>query len=164
MKRIICILMMLLFAFPALTEGAPLAEKNPFAPYEIALPEGVTLEAHEGTHAFASGKTRVVAMLIERVPDADPAEAIVRLMGQFEPDAKIEEKLVLENGCVGLTACTTDKFGEGVHQWNVMILSTQGDLLILSGYDLDGYDEDVHELLDALLAEITLNGADVVIK
>ena len=94
----------------------------------------------------------------------DPAEAIVRLMAQFEPDAKIDEALVMENGCVSLTACTTDKFGEGVHQWNVMLLSPEGDLLILSGYNLEGDDESVHELLDALLAEITLNGADVVIK
>jgi len=156
MKKLLCILLMLLFAIPALAEG------NPFAPYEIALPQGAALENNEGTHTFVSGKTRVVAMLIERVPDADPAEAIVRLMAQFEPDAKIDEALVMENGCVSLTACTTDKFGEGVHQWNVMLLSPEGDLLILSGYNLDGDDESVHELLDALLAEITLNGESLV--
>lgn len=158
MKRILCILMMLLFAFPAL------AEDNPFFPYVLTAPEGVTLENNEGTHAFVSGVTRVVTMLIERVPDDDPAAAIRRLMGQFEPDAAIDEELTLEGGCVGLTAQTLDKFGEGMHQWNLMILSAQGDLLILSGYDLDGDDESIHALMDALLAALTLNGEPVVTK
>lgn len=158
MKRILCILMMLLFAFPAL------AEDNPFFPYVLTAPEGVTLESNEGTHAFVSGVTRVVAMRIERVPDDDPAEAILRLMGQFEPDAVIDGALTLEGGCVGLTAQTIDKFGEGMHQWNMMMLSAQGDLLILSGYDLEGDDESVHALMDALLAAATLNGEPVVTK
>lgn len=158
MKRILCILMMLLFAFPAL------AEDNPFFPYVLTAPEGVTLESNEGTHAFVSGVTRVVAMRIERVPDDDPAEAILRLMGQFEPDAVIDGALTLEGGCVGLTAQTIDKFGEGMHQWNMMMLSAQGDLLILSGYDLEGDDESVHALMDALLAAATLNGEPVFTK
>lgn len=158
MKRILCILMMLLFAFPAL------AEDNPFFPYVLTAPEGVTLESNEGTHAFVSGVTRVVAMRIERVPDDNPAEAILRLMGQFEPDAVIDGALTLEGGCVGLTAQTLDKFGEGMHQWNMMMLSAQGDLLILSGYDLEGDDESVHALMDALLTALTLNGKPVVTK
>ena len=158
MKRILCILMMLLFAFPAFAAETD----NPFSPYVLTAPEGVTLESNEGTHAFVSGVTRVVAMRIERVPDDDPAEAILRLMGQFEPDAEIDRELILEGGCVGLTAQNLDKFGEDMHQQNVMILSAQGDLLILSGYDLEGDDESVHALMDALLAALTLNGAPIV--
>jgi len=156
MKKLLCILLMLLFAIPALAEG------NPFAPYEIALPQGAALENNEGTHTFVSGKTRVVAMLIERVPDADPAEAIVRLMAQFEPDAVIQGELAAAKGYAGLTAVTKDKFAAGVNQWNVMLLGPAGDLLILSGYDLEGDNESVHALLDALLEGLTAEGMPII--
>ena len=149
MKRIVCILMMLLFAIPAF------AAENPFAPFTLTVPEAVTLENNGGTYAFVSGTTRVVTMVIERVPDADPTEAVLRMMGQFEPDAVLAEELTLAEGYAGLTASAADKFGEGVDQWNV---------LILSGCDLEGDEEKVHILLDALLAALTVDGAPIVIK
>ncbi len=158
MKRIICILMMLLFAFPAF------AAENPFSPYILHAPQGVVLEENEGSCTFVSGVTRVVAMVIDRVPDADPAQAIRRLMGQFEPDAVLEDELTFAAGHVGLTATAYDKYGEGVHQQNMMILSPEGKLLILSGYDLEGDDDSVLALLDALLAALTVDGAPIVIK
>ncbi len=145
MRKIICILLMLLLALPAFAEEA-------FAPYALTAPEGVSLENNEGTHAFVHGMTRVVAMVIPRVPDEKPAEAIIRMMTQFEPGAIIGEDLPLIEGYWGLTARNADRFGEGVDQITVMILSAEGDLLILSGYDLSGDGEKVQALLDALIA------------
>lgn len=156
MKRIICILLMLLFALPALAE-------NPFAPYEIALPEGAVLEAGEGSHAIAADKTRVVVMVIPRVPDADPESALQRMVFQFDPDAVLEDAIPLAEGYVGVTALSEDRFGEGVDQLNLFILSAEGDLLILSGYDLDGDEDKVQSLLDAILHQLTANGDPLVL-
>ena len=152
MKRIICILLMLLFAIPAF------AQENPFAPYEIALPEGVTLEAGEGSHAFVMGKTRVVTMVIPRVPDEDPESALQRMVFQFDPDAVLGETLPMAEGYVGVYALSEGKLGEGVDTLHIMILSKAGDLLILSGYDLDGDEEKVHSLLETLLSQLSVNG------
>ena len=152
MKRIICILLMLLFAVPAF------AQENPFAPYEITTPEGVTLEAGEGSHAFVMGKTRVVVMVIPRVPDEDPERALQRMVFQFDPDAVLGEALPMVEGYVGVHALSEGKLGEGVDTLHIMILSEAGDLLILSGYDLDGDEEKVHSLLETLLSQLSVNG------
>lgn len=152
MKRILCILLMLIWALPAFAEEAP------FAPYILTAPEGVTLEERENVHTFVHGLTRVVTMVIPRVPDEKPAEAVIRMMTQFEPGAIIGEDLPLSEGYYGLTARNQDKFGEGIDQMTVMILSAEGDLLILSGYGLDGDEEKVQALLDALIAGIEVEG------
>ena len=157
MKKLLCMLLIMLFAFPAL------AEENPFAPYVLTAPEGAVLENGEGSHAFVSGTTRVVAMVIPRVPDAEPAEAIVRMMAQFKPDAVLEDELPAAEGFVALTACSEGEFGEGVDMRIVMVLSAGGDLLILSGYDLGGDEAAVQTLLDALLASLTADGAPVLL-
>ena len=155
MKKIICILLMLLFALPALAE-------NPFAPYEIAIPDGAVLETNEGSHAIAANKTRVVVMVIPRVPDADPESALQRMVFQFDPDAVLEDAIPLAEGYVGVTALSEGRFGEGVDQINLFILSAEGDLLILSGYDLDGDEEKVQTLLDALLDHLTVHGEPII--
>ncbi len=156
MKKWLCILLMLLLCVPAL------AEDSPFAPYVLTAPEGAALEEHEGAYAFVSGVTRVVAMVIPRVPDEDPAGAVARMMAQFDPDAVLEEDLPLAEGYTGITAVRADSFGPGVDQVTVMILSDAGDLLILSGYDLTGDEEKVQALLDALLASMTVGNSPVV--
>ena len=169
MKRIICTLLALLcFALPALAEGALLAEgapraaeATPFAPYALTTPEAVELTENEGTYTFVYGVTRVVAMVIERVPDEDPGEAIIRMMAQFEPDAVIGEDIPMAEGFVGLNALHTDKFGEGIDQLTVMVLSSEGDLLILSGYDLAGDETRLKALMDALLASLTADGVAI---
>ena len=158
MKKLLCILMMLLFAFPVL------AQENPFAPYEIALPQGAVLESSEGSYAFVMGQTRVVAMVISRVPDDDPESAVLRMMSQFDPDAVLEEVIPMAEGYVSATALSEGRFGEGVDQLNVLILSQEGELLILSGYDLEGDESKVQTLLDALLAHLTVGGESIVTK
>lgn len=156
MKKLVCILLMLLFALPAIAE-----EVAPLAPYAMTAPEDAELLPNEGVFTFVRGSSRVVAQYISRVPDEIPAEAIIRLMGQFDAEAIIGDDLAVMEGCVGLTATHADQFGEGVDVRIVMVLSAQGDLLILSAYDMDGDTESAALLLDALLASLTLNDGGV---
>ena len=158
MKRMICILLMLLFALPVT------AQENPFAPFTLTVPEEVTVEAGEGSCTFIHGQTRVVALLIERVPDENPADAVIRMMGQFDPDAVIGEDIPAAEGFSGVEAATKDKFGPGIDGLTVMILSHEGELLILSGYNMAGSEVHVHGLLDTLLSGLTVDGAPVVLK
>lgn len=167
MKKFICILLMFLFTLPVLAEGtplaegAPLAEDNPFAPYTIAVPEGAELTGSEGTYTFVQDMSRVVAILIERVPDEDPAAAVIRMMAQFDPEAVIGKDLPMAEGFVGLEALAEDKLGAGVDQRTVMILSQEGELLILSGYSLEGDEEAAQSLLEQVLRGITVNGQSI---
>ena len=80
-----------------------------------------------------------------------------------EDGAVIGEDVPMAEGFTGLTALNTDKFGEGVDQITVMVLSREGDLLILSGYDLEGDEEKVQTLLDAILHAITVDDAKIVL-
>ncbi len=164
MKRIICILLMLLFTLPALAEVAPLAEENPFAPFSLASPKEVTLESGEGSCTFVHGQTRVVVIRIDRVPDEDPATAVIRLMSEFDPKAIIGEDVPTAEGFSGVEAATPDKFGPGVDALTVMLLSHEGDLLILSGYNMAGSEVHVRGLLDTLLQGLTVNDLPVVRK
>ncbi len=157
MKKMLCILLMLMFAFPALAQDA-----NPFAPYALTSPEGAVLEEGEGSLTFVRGSTRVVAQVIARVPDEDPAAAVIRMMTWFEPFAVIGEDLPAAEGFVGVTALNEDKFGDGVDLITVMILGSDGDLLILSAYDLGGDEEAAQLLLDELLCALTAEGQPVV--
>lgn len=158
MKRILglCVAL-LLCALPAL------AAENPFAPFVLTAPAAVVLEENEGTYTFVHGNTRAVAMMIERVPDEAPAEAVIRMMTQFEPEAVIGEDLPMAEGFVGLRAVNRDKFGEGIDQINVMVLGSDGCLLILSGYSLDGDEDQVQLLLDSLLSTLTVDGVRIVL-
>lgn len=157
MKRVFCILMLVcLLACPALAQ-----EENPFGPYVLTLPEGAALTEAEGTYTCVSGSARVVVMYISRVPDEDPETAVIRLMAQFDPDAALEEDLVLAPGYVGVQAVGTDRFGPEQDQLTMMILSDSGDLLILSGYDLNGDGEKAQALMEALAASVTVAGGKV---
>lgn len=149
MKKILCILLMLLLALPALAE-----EENAFV---LDLPEGVTLEEKEGSMTFVEDTARVVAIIITRVPDEDPAAAVIRLMGQFDPEAVIGEDIAAVEGFHALQAVTADKFGEGVDCLTVMILSDAGELLILSAHDMSGDETKAQALLDAVLAGVQVH-------
>ena len=64
-------------------------------------------------------------------------------------------------GFVGLEALAEDKLGAGVDQRTVMILSQEGELLILSGYSLEGDEEAAQSLLEQVLRGITVNGQSI---
>ena len=158
MKRMICMLLACLCLCTC-----AFAAENPFAPYGVDPMDDVTLLENEGTHTFVRGMTRVVAMVIERVPDDAPEMAVLRLMGQFEPDAVIGEDLLLTQGFVGVEALTQEHFGAGIDQLTVMILSAEGDLLILSGYDLNGDEAAVASLMEELLQGLSVDGVYILL-
>ena len=156
MKEFICILLMLLLTIPAL------AEENPFAPYEIAIPEGAVLETGESSHTIVLDKTRAVVMRIPRVPDDDPETALIRMVFQFDPDAVLGEDILLPDGYAGVYALSENKLSEGVDTLHAMILSSTGDLLILSAYNLEGDEEQAQSLLEAILATLSVNATPLV--
>ena len=158
MKRILCILLMLLFCLPAL------AEENPHAPFTLTAPESVARVDNEGSVTYVYGTSRVVVIRIERVPDADPADALVRMLAQFDPDAVIGDALSMAEGYTGLTALTAAKFGEDVNAYTVMLLAPDGTLLIFTGYDMAGSDNHIQALMDTLLSGISASGAPIVLR
>ena len=158
MKKLLCILLMLLLAFPAL------AAENPFAPFSLTVPNEVSLESGDISCTFVHGQTRVVVIRVDRVPDEDPATAVIRLMGEFDSKAVIGGDLPTAEGFSGVEAVTKDKYGEGVDALSAMLLSHEGDLLILSGYNMAGSEIHVRALLDTLLQGLTANDLPVVLK
>ena len=159
MKKIICILLAMLM----LISFSIAEDVNPFAPYTLTIPKGAQLEESEGTYTVVSGLTRAVVTVIDRVPDENPAEAVIRMMAQFEPEAIIGVDVPMAEGFTGLSALHEGKFGEGVDQRIVMVLSHEGDLLILSAYDLNGDGEKAQALLDAILLGLTVNDVAIIL-
>lgn len=158
MKRILCILLMLMLCLPAM------GEESPHAPFTVTVPESVVQEDNEGSVTYVYGSSRVVVIRIERTPDTEPAQALPRLLGQFDPDAVIDEELAMAEGYTGLTAFTTDKFGTGIDALIAMLLAPEGTLLILTGYDMSGSKEHAQALMDTLLSGMTANGMPIVFR
>lgn len=174
MKKLLIILltaMMCMTWLPALSEG----EMAALSPFVLMLPQDVTVQENAGgtsvTFLHGNGMTRVVAMVLERVPDenGDHAAELNRLMGQFAPDATDHMPLALSEDFYGLLAITPGAL-EGVggvraDQVTMMILwqtPLEGKLLILSGYDMQGETTRAWTLVDALAQALTVNGTPVV--
>lgn len=155
-KMILCLLAALLLLGNAFADP----EDSLFAPYTMTAPRGVTFEEGEISATYVYGNTRVVVMVISRVPDEDAAAALPLLMQQFDPEAVFGDDLPLRSGLVGMKAVNAGKFGEGVDQVTAMVLC-DGELLILSGYNTDGDEGRVHELIDALLLGTSYSGEPV---
>lgn len=178
MKKLLSLLLavaLLMMTFsPALAEDltAPQSEPaSPLAPFDLDIPADWTVTLNGSSVTFVSGNTRVVAMVISRVGDveADHQAALSTLIRQFSPEAQEAQPLTLTPGFYGLQAVTIDALegaGEGnlVDQLTVMVLwqtALQGELLILSGYDMTGDNAAVQAMLDAILSAATVNGAPV---
>ena len=175
MKKLLIILLTALLCvtwLPALAEDAMAA----LLPFALTLPQDVTAQENAGgtsvTFVHGNGMTRVVAMVLERVPDenGDHAAELNRLMGQFSPDAVDYTPLTLAEGCYGLLAVTPGALegvgGIRVDQVTVMVMwqsPLEGELLILSGYDMQGETARAWTLVDALMQAATVNGMPIVL-
>ncbi len=176
MKKLIILLLTLLMCLPALAEEADLSEPaQVMDPFVLPVPEDVTAQVNPGgnsvTFVHGNGSTRVVAMVLSRVPDAqgDHDAELVRLMEQFSPDAQDYATLTLSPGFYGLMAVTPGALeGAGdakVDQVTVMILwqtDMRGELLILSGYDMAGEWNRAWTVMDRLLRAATVDGELIV--
>lgn len=171
---ILAFLLVQMTCLPVLAEAAEIPapeEASPLSPFEMAIPDAWQVEPNGASVTFISGNTRVVAMVISRVGDveADHMASLATLMKQFSPDAQQPLPLVMTPGFYGLQTVTADALegaGEGnlVDQLTVMVLwqtALQGELLILSGYDMDGDNAAVQAMLDAILSAATVNDAPV---
>ena len=169
MKKLIVLLMAVLLCMPAWAETAEF-----LVPFVIAAPQGVTAAEGAGgasvVYVHENGTTRVVATVISRVPDteSDHAAELRRLMAQYAPKAQSGVPLTLTAGFHGLKAVTPGALegmnGALIDQVTVMVLwqtAMQGELLILSGYDMAGDAAKAEALIDALLAAATVNNAPI---
>ena len=157
MKKLLCILLMLMLTLPVLAESAV------GQGYLLQIPEGVATESNESSVTFVDGMSRVVAIRIERVPDVDPDAAILRMMAQFAADAVIVKAVPVAEGFTAVQAVEVDAFGAGVDLQIVMVLSQTGELLILSGYDMAGDEDRVQALLDTVMKHVMVGGQPVLI-
>ena len=174
MKKLLSILLtavLFLTCMPALAEEAMAA----LLPFSLTLPQDVTIQENAGgtsvTFLHGNGMTRAVAMVLERVPDenGDHAAALNTLMGQFAPEAENYTPLALSEGFYGLLATTPGALegvgGARIDQVTIMVLwqtPLEGELLILSGYDMQGETARAWTLVDALTQALTVNGVPVV--
>lgn len=176
MKKVLAILLSLLLCLSAAAE-APQQEQplELLAPFAFDLPAEVTatLALGDASVSFVheNGTTRVVGMVLSRVPDenGDHAAELQRLMAQFAPNAQEGTPLALTAGCHGLMAVTPGALegtnGARVDQVTIMVMwqtALQGELLILSGYDMSGETECTQAMLNLLLRAATVNDAPVV--
>ena len=174
MKKWMIILLSMLMCLAWL----PVQAEDPMAaltPFMLTLPQDVTARANAGgtsvTFMHGNGMTRVVAMVLDRVPDekGDHAAELTRLMGQFAPDAGEHTPLTLSEGFYGLMAVTPYALegvgSDRVDQVTVMVLwqtPLEGELLILSGYDMAGDTARARTMVEVLLKAVTVNGTPVV--
>jgi hypothetical protein len=145
------------------------------APYAFALPQDVSVlppSATSVTFVHGNGSTRVVAQVVHRVSDkdGDHIAELERLLSFFAPSAGDPLLLPLAPGFCGLQAVAPYALEgagtERVDQVTVMIhwqTGDQGELLILSGYDMAGDEEKAQALLDMVLAKVKVQGEPVFI-
>lgn len=158
MKRILLLALAL-----ALLMTSALAEERTsclFGSFELTVPEGVTVEESEITRTMVRDQTRVVVQVIpQELTEDGQAQARDLLTVYNEGTANITD-VTLISGLYGAMGLIEDRFSEGIHEIPVLIL-TDGELLILSGYDLNGDTLAVHTLLTELLSDITVAGEPI---
>ncbi len=130
-------------------------------PFSLTLPEGAHVELTDGRTVLVSGSARVVAMVIARTPDDDPASTLPELMNQFDANTDELIEFDAEDGFHILGGVVTNAFGEGEDKITLMVLSDTGNLLILSGYHLEKNHQALYTFLTDLLARVTVDGTRV---
>lgn len=155
MKRVLLLALAL-----ALLMTSALAEAHApylFGSFELTIPGDATLETTEGIHTVVRGQTRVVVQVIPQDLTEDGQAQVRDLLPVYHEDTTEITDVPLISEAYGAMGLIEDHFAEGIHQIPLLVL-TDGELLILSGYDLDGDTLAVHELLTELLAGVTLAG------
>ena len=143
---------------PSPTPALTAVPDSALAPFNVTLPEDAHVEMTEGRIALVQGDSRVVAMVISRVPDEDPAAALPVLMQDFDP--KTDETMDFDAlpGFHILGGVVSDAFGEGEDKLTLMVLADSGELLIFSGYSMTQDHHALYLFLTALLEATTMNG------
>lgn len=138
--------------------------ESALAPFNVVLPDDTHVEMAEGRITLVQGDSRVVAMVISRVPDEDPAAALPVLMQDFDPKTSETMDFDAQPGFCILGGVVNDAFGDGEDKITLMVLADSGELLILSGYNLAQDHHALYLFLMELLENVSMDGAAVYVK
>lgn len=138
--------------------------ESALAPFNVVLPDDTHVEMAEGRITLVQGDSRVVAMVISRVPDEDPAAALPILMQDFDPKTSETMDFDAQPGFCILGGVVNDAFGDGEDKITLMVLADSGELLILSGYNLAQDHHALYLFLTELLENVSMDGAAVYVK
>lgn len=106
----------------------------------IAAPADVTAEQADGVTTLVRGTTRAVIQLIPQEMSDEPLKQAGRLMTTYDERVADVELSQTEDGICLARGVIENCFGEGLHQYPLLMLTEHG-LLIISVYDLDGGNE-----------------------
>lgn len=146
---------------PAPTPMMTAVPESALAPFNVILPDDTHVEMAEGRITLVQGDSRVVAMVISRVPDEDPAAALPVLMQDFDPKTSETMDFDAQPGFCILGSVVNDAFGDGEDKITLMVLADSGELLILSGYNLARDHHALYLFLMELLENVSMDGAAV---
>lgn len=146
---------------PAPTPMMTAVPESALAPFNVVLPDDTHVEMTEGRITLVQGDSRVVAMVISRVPDEDPAAALPVLMQDFDPKTSETMDFDAQPGFCILGGVVNDAFGDGEDKITLMVLADSGELLILSGYNLARDHHALYLFLMELLENVSMDGAAV---
>lgn len=146
---------------PAPTPMMTAVPESALAPFNVILPDDTHVEMTEGRITLVQGDSRVVAMVISRVPDEDPAAALPVLMQDFDPKTSETMDFDAQPGFCILGGVVNDAFGDGEDKITLMVLADSGELLILSGYNLAQEHHALYLFLMELLENVSMDGAAV---
>lgn len=146
---------------PAPTPMMTAVPESALAPFNVILPDDTHVEMAEGRITLVQGDSRVVAMVISRVPDEDPAAALPVLMQDFDPKTSETMDFDAQPGFCILGGVVNDAFGDGEDKITLMVLADSGELLILSGYNLARDHHALYLFLTELLENVSMDGAAV---
>lgn len=146
---------------PAPTPMMTAVPESALAPFNVVLPDDTHVEMAEGRITLVQGDSRVVAMVISRVPDEDPAAALPVLMRDFDPKTSETMDFDAQPGFCILGGVVNDAFGDGEDKITLMVLADSGELLILSGYNLAQDHHALYLFLMELLENVSMDGAAV---
>lgn len=149
---------------PAPTPMMTAVPESALAPFNVVLPDDTHVEMTEGRITLVQGDSRVVAMVISRVPDEDPAAALPVLMQDFDPKTSETMDFDAQPGFCILCGVVNDAFGDGEDKITLMVLADSGELLILSGYNLARDHHALYLFLTELLENVSMDGAAVYVK
>lgn len=146
---------------PAPTPMMTAVPESALAPFNVVLPDDTHVEMAEGRITLVQGDSRVVAMVISRVPDEDPAAALPVLMQDFDPKTSETMDFDAQPGFCILGGVVNDAFGDDEDKITLMVLADSGELLILSGYNLARDHHALYLFLMELLENVSMDGAAV---
>jgi len=126
----------------------------------MAAPAGITAEEAEGVTTLVRGTTRAVIQLIPQEMSEEPGKQLGRLISVYDERVTEVEIALTPEGFGLARGVIEDCFGEGLHQYPLLLLTGHG-LLIISVYDLEGGNEAALAMQEELAAAVNVDGTAV---